>query len=123
MKRHHWAVLGAIAIAAWSCQADMGPSSKIAKGSVYLTDAPAADPNIASVVIYIDQIDASASSDSLTQVCDKLVRRHPHVFAREAGQPPLDSAGQDRVRWEEIKEQERAGKAGGAGKAGRARKR
>src|SRR4030088_353883 len=42
-------------------------------------------------------------ADSLTSVADKLVRRHPHIFAREAGEPSLDSAGQVRVRWEEIK--------------------
>src|SRR5262249_10306631 len=39
---------------------------------------------------------------------EKLVRRHPHVFAREAGEPALHSAGQVRVRWEDIKAQERA---------------
>ena len=77
MKPHRWAVLGAIAVLAWSCQAaDMGPSAKVAKGSVYLTDAPAEDMSIASVVIYIDQIDASASSDSLTQVWTTLVAPH-----------------------------------------------
>src|ERR1700675_1618149 len=34
--------------------------------------------------------------DSLESISDKLVRRHPHVFAREDGQAPLESA--DRVR-------------------------
>src|SRR5947207_8957718 len=34
-------------------------------------------------------------ADSLTGIADKLVRRHPHVFARGAGEPPLASA--DRV--------------------------
>src|SRR5215510_9146829 len=47
-------------------------------------------------------------ADSLKSVADKLVRRHPHVFARESGEAPLDSAGQVRVRWEEIKAQEKA---------------
>jgi ATP diphosphatase len=50
-------------------------------------------------------------ADSLTQIADKLVRRHPHVFAREAGEPPLDSAGQVRTRWEEVKAEERAAQA------------
>ena len=45
-------------------------------------------------------------------VADKLVRRHPHVFARDAGEPALDSAGQVRTRWEEIKAQERGGADG-----------
>ncbi|HEV3141496.1 MAG TPA: nucleoside triphosphate pyrophosphohydrolase [Vicinamibacterales bacterium] len=52
-------------------------------------------------------------ADSIQHVADKLVRRHPHVFAREAGEAPIDSAGQVRVRWEEIKAQENA-KAGAA---------
>jgi MazG family protein len=47
-------------------------------------------------------------ADSLQSIADKLVRRHPHVFARESGEAPLDSAGQVRTRWEEIKAQERA---------------
>jgi MazG family protein len=46
-------------------------------------------------------------ADSLQTIGDKLVRRHPHVFARGQGEPPLDSAGQVRARWEEIKAQER----------------
>jgi MazG family protein len=51
-------------------------------------------------------------ADSLRAVADKLVRRHPHVFARNEGEPPLDSAGQVRTRWEAIKAEERAGAAG-----------
>ena len=50
-------------------------------------------------------------ADSLTQIADKLVRRHPHVFAREAGEAPLESAGQVRTRWEEIKAEERVAQA------------
>jgi len=50
-------------------------------------------------------------ADSLRAVVDKLVRRHPHVFARDRGEAPLDSAGQVRTRWEEIKAQERSGDA------------
>ena len=46
-------------------------------------------------------------ADSLQSIGDKLVRRHPHVFARETGEATLDSAGQVRTRWEEIKAQER----------------
>src|SRR6187455_1827125 len=29
-------------------------------------------------------------ADSLTSIADKLVRRHPHVFARVDGEPPID---------------------------------
>ena len=50
-------------------------------------------------------------ADSLKAIADKLVRRHPHVFARDRGEPALDSAGQVRARWEEIKAQERGGAA------------
>src|SRR5439155_23365512 len=61
--------------------------------------------------VFLAQLEAEAGhftiADSLERVADKLVRRHPHVFAREAGEAPLDSAGQVRTRWEEIKSQER----------------
>jgi MazG family protein len=50
-----------------------------------------------------------AIADSLTEVADKLVRRHPHVFVREPGDAPIDSADRVRARWEEIKAQERGG--------------
>lgn len=46
-------------------------------------------------------------ADSVAAVADKLVRRHPHVFARSEGEAPLDTAAQVRVRWEEMKAQER----------------
>ncbi|MGE0451406.1 MAG: nucleoside triphosphate pyrophosphohydrolase [Vicinamibacterales bacterium] len=46
-------------------------------------------------------------AESVAAVADKLVRRHPHVFARAEGEPPLETAGQVRVRWEEMKARER----------------
>src|SRR2546422_2758320 len=62
--------------------------------------------------VFLAQLEEEAGhftvADSLKSVADKLVRRHPHVFAREAGEPPLDSAGQVRVRGGEIKAQEQA---------------
>jgi MazG family protein len=48
-------------------------------------------------------------ADAVRTVADKLVRRHPHVFARDAGEAPLETASQVRVRWEEVKAQERGG--------------
>lgn len=48
-------------------------------------------------------------ADSLEGIGDKLVRRHPHVFGREAGEPALDTPDQVRVRWEDIKREERGG--------------
>jgi MazG family protein len=65
--------------------------------------------------VFVAQLEAEAGhftiADSVKHVADKLVRRHPHVFAREAGQSPLDSAGQVRTRWEEIKAEERGATA------------
>jgi MazG family protein len=65
--------------------------------------------------VFLAQLEAEAGhfeiADSLKMVADKLVRRHPHVFARDAGADKLDSASQVRTRWEEIKQQERGGQA------------
>jgi ATP diphosphatase len=67
--------------------------------------------------VFLAQMESEAGhftiADSLQAIADKLVRRHPHVFARGDGAAALDSAGQVRVRWEEIKAQER-GKSTGA---------
>jgi MazG family protein len=63
--------------------------------------------------VFLAQLESEAGhfeiADSLKFVADKLVRRHPHVFARDAGEPRLDSAGQVRTRWEAIKREERGG--------------
>src|SRR5215831_14295130 len=60
--------------------------------------------------VFLAQLEAEEGrfsiADSVQHVADKLVRRHPHVFARAEGEAPLDTAGQVRVRWEEIKAQE-----------------
>ena len=61
--------------------------------------------------VFLAQLESEAGrftiADSLQSVADKLVRRHPHVFERGEGEAALDSAGQVRTRWEEIKAQER----------------
>jgi MazG family protein len=61
--------------------------------------------------VFLAQMEAEAGhftiADSLESIADKLVRRHPHVFKRNEGEAALDNAGQVRVRWEEIKAQER----------------
>src|SRR5512140_586419 len=61
--------------------------------------------------VFLAQLEFEAGhfsiAESIEHIADKLVRRHPHVFARDAGEPAIDSAGQVRVRWEEIKAQER----------------
>ena len=45
--------------------------------------------------------------DAIDAICDKLVRRHPHVFARGSADDPLTST-QVLERWEAIKQRERA---------------
>lgn len=45
-------------------------------------------------------------ADAIDAICDKLVRRHPHVFAREAGEPSL-TPGQVVEKWETLKARER----------------
>ncbi|MGH7623118.1 MAG: nucleoside triphosphate pyrophosphohydrolase, partial [Gemmatimonadaceae bacterium] len=61
--------------------------------------------------VFLAQMEAEAGhftiADSLRTIADKLVRRHPHVFARAADAATLESAGEVRIRWEEIKAQER----------------
>jgi MazG family protein len=46
-------------------------------------------------------------SDAIDAICDKLIRRHPHVFAREADSPALTS-GEVIEKWETLKARERA---------------
>jgi len=63
--------------------------------------------------VFVGQLEHDAGyfsiEDSVKSIADKLVRRHPHVFARDTGEAALDTADQVRVRWEEIKTEERGG--------------
>lgn len=52
--------------------------------------------------------------DVISNLNDKLVRRHPHVFADRKG---VETAGQVVANWEEIKKTEREQKYGQAGRA------
>jgi len=65
--------------------------------------------------VFLAQLESEAGhfaiADSVQAIADKLVRRHPHVFARETLDAPIDTAGKVKVRWEEIKAQERGGDA------------
>jgi MazG family protein len=46
-------------------------------------------------------------ADSLHQINEKLIRRHPHVFGEEgAGRPKVDTAGKVVEQWEQIKSRE-----------------
>ena len=60
-----------------------------------------------------EEAGAFAFADVVAAVCDKMVRRHPHVFA-EAN---VADAGAQTVAWEATKEAERASKADRAGRA------
>jgi ATP diphosphatase len=53
-------------------------------------------------------------ADAIDGICDKLVRRHPHIFAR-ATSKELTTSGQVLEQWEAIKARERAA-AGAAAK-------
>jgi MazG family protein len=65
--------------------------------------------------VFLAQLESEAGrftiADSLTAIADKLIRRHPHVFARKDGEAQLSSAGEVVTRWEQIKAQEREGTA------------
>ncbi len=49
-----------------------------------------------------------AFDDVAAAMSDKLIRRHPHVFAEEDAKP---DAGAQKLRWEDIKAAERAAKS------------
>jgi nucleoside triphosphate diphosphatase len=61
--------------------------------------------------VFLAQLETEAGhfsiADSIAHIADKLVRRHPHVFGRNEGRQQIDTAGQVRTRWEEIKAEER----------------
>ena len=63
--------------------------------------------------VFLAQLESEAGhftiADSLKSIADKLVRRHPHVFARAEGEAPLDSPDKVVTRWEQIKATERGG--------------
>jgi MazG family protein len=65
--------------------------------------------------VFVAQLESEGGhftvADALTSISDKLVRRHPHVFARDDGEPPITSARDVVARWEQIKTQERGGAA------------
>jgi MazG family protein len=74
--------------------------------------------------VFLAQISEEAGGfsigDAIDAICDKLVRRHPHVFAREHGDAAI-TTGQVIERWETMKARERvealrrgSGQAGGA---------
>src|SRR5687768_16563296 len=61
--------------------------------------------------VFLAQINEEAGTftigDAIDGICDKLVRRHPHVFARAEGEGAITSE-QVIERWETMKARERA---------------
>src|SRR6516164_4471199 len=71
--------------------------------------------------VFVAELESAAGrftiADSLRSIADKLVRRHPHVFKRHEGEAALESAGQVRARWEEIKAAEKSASSRGTPQA------
>src|SRR3954465_11613804 len=63
--------------------------------------------------VFLAQLESEAGhfsiADSLKSIADKLVRRHPHVFARDESTAGIDTPDKVLTRWEEIKARERGG--------------
>ncbi len=63
--------------------------------------------------VFLAQLESEAGhftiADSLKRIADKLIRRHPHVFARDETTAAIDSPDKVVTRWEQIKAQERGG--------------
>jgi len=61
--------------------------------------------------VFLAQLESEAGhftiADSLTSIVEKLVRRHPHVFAKDDSTAGIDTPDKVLTRWEEIKAQER----------------
>ena len=61
--------------------------------------------------VFLAQISEEAGdftiADAIDAICEKLVRRHPHVFARRQGEEAI-TTGQVIERWETMKALERA---------------
>jgi MazG family protein len=58
-----------------------------------------------------EEVGAFAFADVARAICDKMLRRHPHVF----GDRPVGSSAEQTALWEEIKREERAAVAPSGG--------
>ena len=63
-----------------------------------------------------DEAGDFAIGDAVDAICNKLVRRHPHVFERQAGDESITST-EVLERWETLKARERAAEGKPAAKA------
>ena len=55
-----------------------------------------------------EEQDSIPPADPIQKICEKMLRRHPHVFAREKGRDL--SEDELRAQWKRIKRQEKAAK-------------
>jgi len=66
--------------------------------------------------VFLAQISEEAGqfsiADAVQSICDKLVRRHPHVFARETADGAPLTSQQVIEKWETMKARERGGDEG-----------
>ncbi len=53
-----------------------------------------------------EEKDGIPATDAVQQICQKMVRRHPHVFVQKKGLPLSEEELRD--QWERIKEEEKA---------------
>ncbi|WP_339133641.1 MAG: MazG nucleotide pyrophosphohydrolase domain-containing protein [Candidatus Electrothrix sp. GW3-4] len=64
---------------------------------------------LALLALLSEEQDGIPAIDPVQRICDKMVRRHPHVFARQEGQSLSEQ--ELREQWERIKQEEKiAGK-------------
>ncbi|XOF32874.1 MAG: MazG nucleotide pyrophosphohydrolase domain-containing protein [Candidatus Electrothrix sp. YB6] len=61
---------------------------------------------LALLTTVFEEQSSFSADDALHLACEKMVRRHPHVFAASSNDPPL-SEQQLREQWEQIKKEEK----------------
>ena len=64
---------------------------------------------LALLALIYEEKDGIPTTDPLRNICEKMVRRHPHVFTRKEGRSGQSLSEEDlREQWERIKEEEKA---------------
>ena len=63
---------------------------------------------LALLALIYEEQDSIPTTEPVRKICAKMLRRHPHVFARKKGQDISEEAL--RKQWRRIKEEEKAAK-------------
>ncbi|MDU9050681.1 MAG: MazG nucleotide pyrophosphohydrolase domain-containing protein [Candidatus Electrothrix sp. Rat3] len=64
---------------------------------------------LALLALIYEEQDGVPGTDPVWKICDKMVRRHPHVFSRKEGMSGRSlSEEQLREQWERIKQEEKS---------------